>query len=173
MTLFYIHCIFLYMIQAGIDIIHFCCMDVVGWSEVGLKVKCCGFICVLRSKSVEDPVSPTGLETKPHTSETLTALYLNVRQSKLGTIIIQTVNILQHDSAVTGSLSDGKFLHGQTNVLSGRSTIAPLYITIGVDDMVVQPELKMSSRKTPLSHFDWTKPSQKSLSHCKCFMLLS
>ncbi len=62
-------------------------------------------------------MTPTGLETKPHTSETLTAQYLNVRQSKLGTIIIKTVNILQHDSAVTGSLSDGKFLRGQPNML--------------------------------------------------------
>ncbi len=38
---------------------------------------------------------------------------LNVRQRKLGTIIIQTVHILQHDSAVTGSLPNGEFLHGQ------------------------------------------------------------
>ncbi len=62
-------------------------------------------------------MSPTGLETKLHTSETLTDQYLNVRQSKLGTIIIKTVNIPQHDSAVTGSLSDGEFLHGQPNIL--------------------------------------------------------
>ena len=32
------------------------------------------------------------------------AQYLNVRQRKLGTIIIQTVHILQHDNADTGSL---------------------------------------------------------------------
>jgi hypothetical protein len=32
------------------------------------------------------------------------AQYLNVRQRKLGTIIIQPVHILQHDSADTGSL---------------------------------------------------------------------
>jgi hypothetical protein len=31
------------------------------------------------------------------------AQYLNVRQRKLGTIIIQTVHILQHDSADTGT----------------------------------------------------------------------
>ena len=37
--------------------------------------------------------------------------YLNVRQHNLGTIIIQTVHILQHDSAGT------EFLHGQPNVL--------------------------------------------------------
>jgi hypothetical protein len=42
MTLFLIYCIFLYIIQEGIDIIHFCCMDVVGWKrqEVGLKRAC-------------------------------------------------------------------------------------------------------------------------------------
>ncbi len=32
------------------------------------------------------------------TSEALTAQYLNVSQRKLGTIIIQTVHILQHES---------------------------------------------------------------------------
>ncbi len=47
---------------------------------------------------------PTELEPMPHTSVALTAQYLNVRQRKLGTIIIQTVHILQHDSADTGSL---------------------------------------------------------------------
>jgi hypothetical protein len=34
----------------------------------------------------------------------IAAQHLNVRQRKLGTIIIQTVHILQHDSAVAGSL---------------------------------------------------------------------
>jgi hypothetical protein len=32
----------------------------------------------------------------------LTAQYLNVRQRKLGTIIILTVHILEHDNAVKG-----------------------------------------------------------------------
>jgi hypothetical protein len=42
MTLFLIYCIFLFMIQAGIDIIYFCCMDVEGWKrqEEGLKRAC-------------------------------------------------------------------------------------------------------------------------------------
>ncbi len=40
----------------------------------------------------------------PYTSAALVAQYLNVRQRKLGTIIIQTVHILQHDSADTGML---------------------------------------------------------------------
>jgi hypothetical protein len=47
---------------------------------------------------------PTGLEPMSHIPVALTAQYLNVRQRKLGTIIIQTVHILQHDSADTGSL---------------------------------------------------------------------
>ncbi len=54
-------------------------------------------------------MSLTGLEPMPFTSEALTAHYLNVSQHKLGTIIIQTVHILQHDNAVTGSLPDGEF----------------------------------------------------------------
>jgi hypothetical protein len=36
-------------------------------------------------------------------------LYLNVCQGKLGTVIIQSVHILQHDSAETGSLPVGDF----------------------------------------------------------------
>jgi hypothetical protein len=64
----------------------------------------------------------------PCTSEALTAQYLNVRQRNLGTIII-----LQHDSAVTGSLPDGEFLHWQPYVLpmslawQYSITITPLY----------------------------------------------
>jgi hypothetical protein len=62
-------------------------------------------------------VSARGLEPMPFTSEALMVQYLNVRQRKLGTSIIQTVHILQHDIAVTGSLPDGEFSHGQPNVL--------------------------------------------------------
>ena len=49
-------------------------------------------------------IPPTGLEPVPYTSVALMAQYLNVHQRKLGTIIIQTVHILQHNSADTGSL---------------------------------------------------------------------
>ena len=68
--------------------------------EVGLLVVCWEFGS-LRSKSVEKlPNFPlAGLEPMPHVTVALTAQYLNVRQRKLGTIIIQTVHILQHDSA--------------------------------------------------------------------------
>ncbi len=54
-------------------------------------------------------MSPTGIEPMPRTSEALTAQYLNVRQRKFSIIIIQTVHILQHYNAVTGSLPDGEF----------------------------------------------------------------
>jgi hypothetical protein len=37
------------------------------------------------------------------------AQYLNVCQHKLGTIIIQTAHILQHNSGVTGLLPGGNF----------------------------------------------------------------
>jgi hypothetical protein len=33
MPCFFINCVFLYMIQAGIDEIHYYCMDVVGWKQ--------------------------------------------------------------------------------------------------------------------------------------------
>ena len=53
----------------------------------------------------------------PHATVALTAQYLNVRQRKLGTIIIQTVRILQHESAVTDSLPEGEFVHGHSNLV--------------------------------------------------------
>ena len=52
----------------------------------------------------------------PHVTVALTAQYLNVRQRKLGTIIIQTVRILQHESAVTDSLPEEEFVHGHSNL---------------------------------------------------------
>ncbi len=45
----------------------------------------------------------------------LTAQYLNVRQRMLGTIIIQTVRILQHDAEVTDSPPEEEFVHGHSN----------------------------------------------------------
>ncbi len=50
--------------------------------------------------------TPNGTRTRDvsRTSEALTAQYTNVSQRKLGTIIIQTVRILQHDSADAGSM---------------------------------------------------------------------
>ncbi len=54
-----------------------------------------------------------GLEPMPHATVVLMAQYLNIPQGKLGTIIIQTVRIPQHESAVTDSLPEGEFVHGQ------------------------------------------------------------
>ncbi len=45
------------------------------------------------------------------------AQYLNVHQRKLGNIIIQTVRILKHESAVTDSLPEEEFVHGLSNLL--------------------------------------------------------
>jgi len=100
-------------------------LDEVDWMhlEVGLKWTC--WLCAeiyfgsLRSKSVEKLPNfpPAGLEPMPHVTVALTAQYLNVRQRKLGTIIIQTVRILQHESAVTDSLPEEEFMHGHSNLL--------------------------------------------------------
>ncbi len=62
-------------------------------------------------------------------SVALIAQYLNVRQRKLGTIIIQTVRILQHYSAYTGSLPMEDFFKAQSNLLSKYPSPAevPLY----------------------------------------------
>ncbi len=50
-----------------------------------------------------------------HATVALTTQYLFVRQRKLGTIIIQTVRILQH--AATDSLPEEEFVHGHSNLL--------------------------------------------------------
>jgi hypothetical protein len=62
-------------------------------------------------------VSPTGLELMTLTSDALTAQYLNFHPHRLGTIITQTLHIVQHDTSDTGSLPKGEFLHGQPNLL--------------------------------------------------------
>ncbi len=51
----------------------------------------------------------------PHTSVAQMAQYLNVRQRKLGTIFIQTVLILQHESMDTDSLPMEDFLKHNPN----------------------------------------------------------
>ena len=72
-----------------------------------------------------------GLEPMSLTSVALMAQYLNVRQRKLGTIIIQTVRILQLDSADTGSLPMEDFFKHIPNYFQitqpGSSTVTPLY----------------------------------------------
>jgi hypothetical protein len=89
------------------------------WIVVGLRVVCSVVTCDFQVKVSRGitQCSPSGLEPMSRTSEALTAQYANVHQHKLGTIIIQTVHILQHDSAVTGSLPEGDILHGNPNLL--------------------------------------------------------
>jgi hypothetical protein len=53
-------------------------------------------------------------------------------QRKIGSVIIQTVHILQHDSAVTGSLPKGDVCMGIPNLLPNNlarhnSTVTLLY----------------------------------------------
>jgi hypothetical protein len=78
------------------------------------KMSCCD-CCGL--KSVEELCHPpTGLEPMPHNSVALMAQYLNVRQRKLALFtIIQTVHILQHESADTGSLPMEDFFKHNLN----------------------------------------------------------
>jgi hypothetical protein len=54
--------------------------------------------CIWKVKvSIDIDHFPLELEPMHYTSVALVVQYLNVRQRKLGTIIIQTVHILQHD----------------------------------------------------------------------------
>ncbi len=68
----------------------------------------------LRSVQILTVHFPQGLDASD-TSLALTAQYLNVRQHKLGTIIIQTVHILQHESADIGSLLMRDFCMANSN----------------------------------------------------------
>ncbi len=69
---------------------------------------------VLRLKSVEEMCLPPGTRSSnpcmSHISVPLMAQYLNVRQRKLGTFIIETVHILQHDSVDKGSFPEEDFV---------------------------------------------------------------
>jgi hypothetical protein len=62
-----------------------------------------------------------------HISVALMAQYLNVRQRKLGTIIIQTVHILQPDNADTGSLPVEDSPTYFQIIQPGSSTVTPPY----------------------------------------------
>jgi len=77
------------------------------------------------------------------------AQYLNVRQRKLGTIIIQTVHILQHDNADTGSLPVEDFVkHSPTYfqiIQPGSSTVTPPYQFFTFNTYVVIWVLKVFS----------------------------
>jgi hypothetical protein len=60
-------------------------------------------------------ISLLGLEPMPYTSVELMTQSLNVRQHKLGYIIMQTVLILQNDSADTGSLPKREICMANSN----------------------------------------------------------
>jgi hypothetical protein len=78
----------------------------IGWKlnfKTGFQVLCSELAFGFQVKGSREitQCSPSGLEPMPRTSEALTAQYLLVCQRKFGNIIIQTVHILQHDSAAT------------------------------------------------------------------------
>jgi hypothetical protein len=87
--------------------------------EVGLKWACwlCAEIWIFKVKVSREiaQFSPCRIRTYATLTVALMAQYLNVRQRKLGTIIIQTVHILQHETAVTDSLPEEEFVHGHSN----------------------------------------------------------
>jgi hypothetical protein len=66
-----------------------------------------------------------------HTSVALKVQYRNVRQPKLGTIIIQTVHTLQLDSAYTGLLPIEEIFKHNSNYFQitqpCSSTVTPPY----------------------------------------------
>ncbi len=59
------------------------------------------------------------------------AQYLNVRQRKLSTMVIQTVHILQYEIAVIGSLSDREFLHANPPYFQIRNNLARQFGSTG------------------------------------------
>ncbi len=61
---------------------------------------------------------PQHVSNLNHWLTTQSTEYLNVRQRKLGTIIIQTVHIVQHEIAVACSLPEGDLcnVHGHSNL---------------------------------------------------------
>ncbi len=78
-------------------------------SLLGEKLSCCDWFGL---QSVEK-LWPSLNGTCTHVSHISgsTAQYLNVRQRKLGTIVIQIVHILQHHSATAGSMLMEDFKH--------------------------------------------------------------
>ncbi len=58
--------------------------------------------------------------------------YLNIRHHKLGTIIIQTVHILQHESVYTGSLPMEEFSKHNPNNPARRPAVVSLHLRTNV-----------------------------------------
>ncbi len=94
-------------------------------SLLGEELSCCCDCFWL--KSVEELCHPPW-DSNPCLAH-LTAQYLDVHHRKLGTIIIQTIHILQHDSATTVSCSWRTFSSTIqiTSNQPGSSTVTPPY----------------------------------------------
>jgi hypothetical protein len=100
-------------------------------SSLAVELSCCDCVEINVSKWRKCAFPPPGLEPMSCISVALMAQYLNVRQRKLGTIIIQTVRIQQHDSADTGSMPTKDFLKHNPSYFQitqpGSSTITSPY----------------------------------------------
>jgi hypothetical protein len=100
-------------------------------SLFAVELSCCACVEIKVTRGNVGTFPPLELEPMCHISVALMAQYMNVRQRKLGTIIIQIVHILQHDSANTGSLPVKDFVKhnpGYFQIIHlGRSIVTPLY----------------------------------------------
>jgi hypothetical protein len=97
-------------------------------SLLSVELSCCDCVEIKISRGNVPFPHALGLEPMSRISVTLIAQYVNVCQRKLGTVIMQTVYILQHDSVDTGSLPMEDF-KAQSKLLSKYPSPAevPLY----------------------------------------------
>jgi hypothetical protein len=110
--------------------LHCGCILKIRGSLLEEELSCCDWLGLQSVEELCQP--PIELEPITRTSVALTAQCLNVRQCKLGTNIIQTVHILQLDSAATGSLpTEEDFFKHNPNYFQitqpGSSTITAPY----------------------------------------------
>ncbi len=110
--------------------LHCGCILKIRGSLLEEELSCCDWLGLQSVEELCHP--PIELEPITRTSVALTAQCLYVRQCKLGTNIIQTVHILQLDSAATGSLpTEEDFFKHNPNYFQitqpGSSTVTPPY----------------------------------------------
>jgi hypothetical protein len=75
-------------------------------------------LVLFRSKSVEELPSVPPLDSKVYPAhQSSNGPVSECPPAKVRHFIIQTVHILQHYSAVTGSLPEGDIMHGNPNLL--------------------------------------------------------
>ncbi len=119
---------------------HYFCLGFVLWIYLqdNWKLACRGaeLLWLFLGLKSEEELCLAPNETRTHVSQSLTSVavmaqYLNVRQRKWGTIIIQIVHILQLDNADIGSLPMVDFFKHIPNYFQitqpGSSTVTPPY----------------------------------------------